>query len=304
MGTKDEDWVEHLFVASTHDYLMIFTRDGQCYWLKVWEIPQSGRHSRGKPIVNLLTMDGEEEIAAVVPVREFSEDRYLLFCTRRGKVKKTALSAYGNVRSVGLIAARVRDGDELIDVQITNGDNEVILATRKGQAIRFHEGDVRPMGRATEGVRGVDLAGGDYVVGMVVVQRDDATLLVVTEEGMGKRSQIDAYRLQGRGGKGVINVRTSQKTGEVVAIKSVVPTDQLMIITRNGVVNRQRVDEIRVIGRATQGVRLVNLDEGDEVVDVARIIPDDEENGEPVDEEAGADVESAGEAVSEEAAES
>ncbi|HSR42449.1 MAG TPA: DNA gyrase C-terminal beta-propeller domain-containing protein, partial [Longimicrobiales bacterium] len=304
MSTKDEDWVEHLFVASTHDYLMIFTRDGQCYWLKVWEIPQSGRHSRGKPIVNLLRMDGEEEIAAVVPVREFSEDRYLLFCSRNGKVKKTALSAYGNVRSVGLIAANLRDGDELIDVQITDGDNEVILATRNGQAIRFHESDVRPMGRATEGVRGVDLAPGDHVVGMVVVQRDDATLLVVTEEGMGKRSEIDAYRLQGRGGKGVINVRTSAKTGKVVTIKSVIPTDQLMFITRNGVVNRQRVDEIRVIGRATQGVRLVNLDEGDQVVDVARIIPEDEENGDDLSEEARVDAEGAEEAVSEEAAES
>ncbi len=275
MGTKEEDWVEHLFVASTHDYLMVFTRDGQCYWLKVWQIPDAQRQSRGKPIVNLLNIEAEREIAALVPVREFSDDRFLLFSTRAGKIKKTALSAYGNVRAVGLNAINIREGDELIDVQITDGLNHIILATRNGMAIRFKEQDTRSMGRAAEGVRGIRLREDDHVVGMVVIRREDATLLVVSEAGMGKRSAVDAYRLQRRGGRGVINLKTNEKTGKVVAIKSVVPEDQLMIITRNGVVNRQRVDEIRVIGRATQGVRLVNLDEGDQVMDVARIIPDD-----------------------------
>ena len=275
MGTKDEDWVEHLFVASAHEYLMIFTRSGQCHWLKVWQVPPSGRHSRGKPIVNLLNIDPSDEIASVVPVREFSDDRYLLFCTRGGKIKKTALSAYGNVRSVGLIGINVRKGDELIDVQVTGGEDEVILATRNGLAIRFRESDARVMGRVAEGVRGIRLAEGDRVVGMVVVARDEATLLVVSESGMGKRSKIDAYRLQARGGKGVINLKTTERTGKVVAIKSVVPGDQLMVITRNGIINRQRIDEIRVIGRATQGVRLVNLDENDSVMDVARVIPED-----------------------------
>jgi len=275
MGTKEEDWVEHLFVASTHDYLMVFTRDGQCYWLKVWQIPDAQRQSRGKPIVNLLNIEAEREIAALVPVREFSDDRFLLFSTRAGKIKKTALSAYGNVRAVGLNAINIREGDELIDVQITDGSNHIILATRNGMAIRFKEEDTRSMGRAAEGVRGIRLREDDHVVGMVVNRREDATLLVVSEAGMGKRSAVDAYRLQRRGGRGVINLKTNEKTGKVVAIKSVVPEDQLMIITRNGVVNRQRVDEIRVIGRATQGVRLVNLDEGDQVMDVARIIPDD-----------------------------
>ena len=275
MGTKEEDWVEHLFVASAHEYLMIFTRPGQCHWLKVWQVPASGRHSRGKPIVNLLNIDPSDEIASVVPVREFSDDRYLLFCTRGGKIKKTALSAYGNVRAVGLIGINVREGDELIDVQVTGGDEDVILATRNGLAIRFRESDAREMGRVTEGVRGIRLGEGDRVIGMVVVARDEATLLVVSEAGMGKRSEIDAYRLQGRGGKGVINLKTTERTGKVVAIKSVVPGDQLMLITRNGVINRQRVDEIRVIGRATQGVRLVNLDENDSVMDVARVIPED-----------------------------
>jgi DNA gyrase subunit A len=280
MGTKEEDWVEHLFVASTHDYLMIFTRDGKCHWLKVWQIPQGSRHSRGKPIVNLLDVEADAQIAAVVPVREFSEDRYLLFCTRNGKVKKTALSAYGNIRSVGLNAINIREGDRLIDVKITDGEDEIILATRKGKAIRFKESDCRAMGRATEGVRGIRLRKDDVVVGMVTV-REDSTLLVVTEMGMGKRSEVDEYRLQGRGGQGVINMKLSAKTGDVVAIKSVQPEDQLMLITRNGVVNRQRADEIRVIGRATQGVRLVSLDKGDRIMDVARVIPDEngDENG-------------------------
>jgi DNA gyrase subunit A len=283
MNTKDEDWVEHLFVASTHDYIMIFTRAGQCYWLKVWEIPVGGRTSRGKPIVNLLNLGSDEQIASVVPVREFSEDRCLLFCTRNGVVKKTELSAYGNVRSVGLNAINIREGDELIDVRITSGDDEIILASRNGMAIRFHETDVRTMGRATEGVRGLDLAKGDVVVGMVGV-RDDSTLLVVSENGMGKRTEVDEYRFQRRGGKGVINLRVSEKTGKVISIKSVRDEEQLMLITREGVVNRQSVSEIRVIGRATQGVRLMNLDEGDQVVDVAWvIIGDDEEEDEALE---------------------
>jgi DNA gyrase subunit A len=191
-------------------------------------------------------------------------------------VKKTALSAYGNIRSVGLNAINVREGDELIDVQITGGDGQIILATRNGLAIRFHESDCRPMGRATEGVRGIALRQGDVVVGMVVV-RPDSTLLVVTEGGMGKRSEVDEYRLQKRGGQGVINMKVNDKTGRVVSIKSVVPDEELMLITRNGVVNRQSVGAIRIIGRATQGVRLVSLDEADAIVDVARVIPEDDE---------------------------
>jgi DNA gyrase subunit A len=294
MGTKEEDWVEHLFVASTHDYLIIFTGRGQCYWLKVWEIPVGARNARGKPIVNLLNLPSDAQIAAVVPVRSFAEDKFLMFCTRLGVVKKTALSAYGNVRAVGLNAMNIREGDELIDVQITAGDEQIVLATHEGMAIRFNEKDARPMGRATEGVRGIDLSEGDVVVGMIVV-RPDSTVLVVSELGMGKRTDIEAYRLQRRGGKGVINLKATSRTGKVVAIRSVTEHEQLMVITRNGVVNRQRVDEIRVIGRATQGVKLVNLDENDAVVDVARVIADDDavdgvttlaENGAPEDVEA------------------
>ena len=276
MDTKEEDWVAHLFVASTHDYLMIFTRRGQCYWKKVWEIPVGGRTSRGKPIINLLNLGEDEQIAAVVPVREFRDDQYLLFGTLTGIVKKTELSAYGNVRNVGLNAINIREGDELIDVQVTSGGDEIVLASRGGMAIRFNEEDVRPMGRTAGGVRGLKLKGDDIVIGMVVV-RPDSRLLVVSENGLGKRTKVDEYRLQKRGGSGVINIKTSAKTGQVVAVKAVQDDEQLMVITRKGVVNRQNVAEISLIGRATQGVKLVNLDEGDTVVDVARVVVEEEE---------------------------
>lgn len=273
-GVADGDWVEHLFTASTHQYLMIFTRSGQCYWLKVWEIPEGSRQSRGKPLVNLVNMDSTDPVASVVPVREFADDRYLLFCTRHGVVKKTALSAYGNVRAVGLNAINIRAGDELIDVQIVEPGNEIILATQGGMAIRFKEEDARPIGRATEGVRGINLKTDDVVVGMVVANTDGA-LLVVTETGMGKRSPVSQYRLQTRGGLGVKNIQISDRTGKVVAIKSALPGEELMIITRKGVINRQKVDGIRIIGRATQGVGLIKLDKGDIVMDVARVEPDE-----------------------------
>ncbi|MDQ3523423.1 MAG: DNA gyrase subunit A [Gemmatimonadota bacterium] len=271
MGTKEEDWVQHLFLASTHDYLMFFTREGQCYWLKVHEIPVGARASRGKPVVNLLNMDNDERIAALVPVRVFSPDRYLIFATRKGTVKKTSLAAFGNPRAVGINAMNVLEGDELIDVQLSDGQHDVVLATHQGMAVRFRESDVREMGRATTGVRGIMLGEGDRVIGMVVLKQG-STLLVVTERGMGKRTGIEDYRLQRRGGKGVINVRTTDKTGKVVAIKEVLPGDELMVITREGVVNRQSVDGIRVIGRNTQGVRLINLGPRDMVMDVARVI--------------------------------
>ena len=278
METRAEDWVEHLFVASTHDYLMAFTNQGRCHWVKVWGIPHGGRYARGKPIVNFLDLAPGEEVASVQPVREFSGNRFVLFCTKNGVVKKTPLSAYGNVRAVGIWAIRFRDRDELIDVRITDGDNEVVLATRKGKAIRFHESDVRPMGRVAEGVIGISLDRDDEVVGMVVVSRPGETLLTATERGMGKRSEIGDYRLQQRGGKGVINISMSAKTGPVVAVRAVTDDDQLMVITRNGVVNRQRVSDMRVIGRATQGVILVSLDKGDELVDIARVVAEEEDD--------------------------
>ena len=272
---KEEDWVEHLFIASTHDYVMFFTQTGQVYWLKVYDIPQMGRAAKGKPIVNCIAIKPEERIASLVNVREFAEDKYLMFVTKLGTVKKTQLSAYGNVRSVGLNAINIEDGDELIDVQITDGSNDVILATKTGMSIRFHENDVREMGRATTGVKGIELEKKDAVIGMVIVRRE-ATLLVVSELGLGKRSELGDYRVQHRGGKGIITLKCTEKTGDVVALQEVIPGDQLMIITRHGVIIRSPVDEIRVIGRNTQGVKVINLDKGDVVQDVARVVEEDE----------------------------
>ncbi|MBI1723724.1 MAG: DNA gyrase subunit A [Gemmatimonadetes bacterium] len=284
MGTKEDDWVEHLFIASTHDYVMFFTQNGQVYWLKVYDIPQAGRAAKGKPIVNCIAIRPEERIAALVNVRAFADDRCLVFATRNGTVKKTVLSAYGNVRSTGINAINTEEGDELIDVQITDGTNDIVLATRHGMSIRFHEKDVREMGRATTGVKGIELDQGDAVIGMVVVRRE-ATLLVVAEHGLGKRSELADYRVQYRGGKGIITLRRTDKTGDVVALKEVIPDDELMVITRHGVIIRLPVNDIRVIGRNTQGVKIINLDEGDAVQDVARVVKEDEGGEEEAAEE-------------------
>jgi DNA gyrase subunit A len=275
MGTKEDDWVEHLFVASTHDYVLFFTENGQVYWLKVYDIPQGGRAARGKPIVNLIGIKPAERIAAFVTVREFDDAHYLMFATANGTVKKTVLAAYGNPRSTGINAINIEPGDQLIDAQITDGTNDVVLATRGGMSIRFNEKDVREMGRAATGVRGIELEQDDRVIGMVVIRRD-ATLLVVTENGMGKRSELSEYRVQHRGGKGIITVKVTDKTGAVVALKEVLPEDELMMISRHGVIIRVPVAGIRVIGRNTQGVKVMQLDEGDAVVDVARVVKEDD----------------------------
>ena len=275
---KDEDFIEHLFIASTHDYILFFTDDGRCYWLKVHEIPQAGRAAKGKAVVNLINVSADTKISAMVPVREFSESQYLLFATRQGTVKKTALSQYANPRTTGIKAIKVEPDDQLIDVQVTSGNNDIVLATQHGLSIRFHEQDVREMGRDTTGVKGVELREGDIVKGMVVIKRE-ATLLVVTEKGMGKCSPIDEYRVQKRGGKGIITLNRTDKTGDVVALKEVLPDDELMLITKHGVVIRMPVKGIRVSGRNTQGVKLVNLDEGDRVCDVARVVIEDDEQG-------------------------
>jgi DNA gyrase subunit A len=272
---KDEDFIEHLFVASTHEYILFFTDDGRCFWLKVHEIPQAGRAAKGKPVVNMINVTPDTRISAVVPVREFREDAYLLFATRDGTVKKTRLSEYSNPRASGIKAIKIDKDDELIDVQITTGTNDIVLATRHGLSIRFHEQDVRDMGRDTTGVKGIELMDGDEVVGMVVIKRE-ANLLVVTSKGMGKCSPIDEYRVQKRGGKGIITLARTEKTGDAVTIKEVLPGDELMLITKHGVVIRMPVKGIRVSGRNTQGVRLVNLDNGDLVIDVARVVPDDD----------------------------
>jgi DNA gyrase subunit A len=276
MGTKEDDWVEHLFVASTHDYVLFFTADGRVYWLKVYDIPQAGRAARGRPIVNLIGIRSDERIAGFQAVRGFSDSENLVFATRNGIVKKTVLSAYGNPRSTGINAINIEENDELIDVLVTDGSNDIVLATKNGMSIRFNEKDVREMGRTAGGVRGVQLEGDDRVIGMVVLRRD-ATLLVVSEKGMGKRSKVSDYRVQRRGGKGIITLKLTEKTGSIVALKEVLPEDELMMITRHGVIIRVPVDGIRVIGRNTQGVKVMNLDAGDTVVDVARVVNEDAE---------------------------
>jgi DNA gyrase subunit A len=272
---KADDWVEHLFIASTHDYLLFFSNKGQVYWLKVHEIPQAGRAARGKPVINCIAIKPDEQIAALVPVREFTDDKCLIFATRQGTVKKTVLSAYGNVRSTGICGINIESGDELIDVQVCDTNSDIVLATRDGMSIRFHQGDVRDMGRATTGVKGIELEKDDEVIGMVVVRRD-ATLLVVSEKGYGKRSELADYRVQKRGGKGIITLKKTEKTGSIVALKEVIPEDELMMITRQGVIIRLPVEGIRVIGRNTQGVKVMNLDPGDAVVDVARVVKEEE----------------------------
>jgi DNA gyrase subunit A len=280
-GLKDEDFVEHLFIASTHDYILFFTSDGRCFWLKVHEIPLAGRAAKGKPVVNLINVTVDTTVRAMVPVREFSDKQYLLFATQLGTVKKSALTEYSNPRSTGIKAIKIEKGDQLIDVQITEGNNDIVLATKYGLSIRFSETDVREMGRDTTGVKGVDLSEGDQVKGMVVIKRD-ATLLVVTARGMGKCSPIEEYRVQKRGGKGILTLNRTEKTGEVVALKEVLPDDELMLITKQGIVIRMPVKGIRVSGRNTQGVKLVHLDEGDIVCDVARVVIEDDEGGEDV----------------------
>ncbi|TMA67456.1 MAG: DNA gyrase subunit A [Deltaproteobacteria bacterium] len=275
--TREEDFVEHLFVASTHSYILIFTTRGKVFWLKVHEVPQAGRAARGRSITNLLSLGAEEKLSAFLPVREFREGCYLLFATRRGLVKKTDLMSYASPRPSGIIAIALEDADEVIGVRLTDGAGEAILSTRDGQAIRFKESDVRPMGRDTYGVRGMRLDEGDEVVALDLVE-PGATLLAVSENGFGKRTEMDEYRLTRRGGKGIITMRTTDKTGRVEGVRMVTDDDQIMLVTSGGKVIRLRVNEIRVIGRNTQGVRLIGLDEGEHVASVARLAEREDES--------------------------
>jgi DNA gyrase subunit A len=284
--TKEEDWIEHLFVAKMHSYLLFLTARGRCYWLKVHEIEQAGRAAKGRPVVNLIEMDREDRVQAVVPVREFDEQHFLVMATRRGLIKKTVLSAYGNPRRAGINAILLEDGDELIEALITDGTQDLVLAKRLGKAIRFHEGEARPMGRTTYGVKATTLEEGDTVVSLVAVKRE-GTVLAVTENGYGKRSPISEYRVSHRGGIGVITIKTTERNGNVVAVKEVVDGEELMLMTRSGQVIRMPVSGISVIGRNTQGVRLVSLEGGDQVTDVARVISEDTEATGAEDGEAG-----------------
>jgi len=299
MITRDEDFVEHLFIASTHSYILFLTDRGQCYWLKVHEIPEGGRMARGRSVANLLQMGREETIAAIVPVKEFDEAHFLLMATQQGLVKKTVLSAYGRPRRDGIAAVDIVSGDRLIEAKLTDGTQDVILATEHGQSIRFRESDVRAMGRATRGVTGISLREGDEVVSMVVVRRQ-GTLIMVCRNGYGKRTPVQDYPVIRRGGKGVIGIKTTERNGKLIAAKEVVDNDELMIISQRGILIRLPIRDVSVIGRNTQGVRLIHLDPEDLVVDVTYIMTDGAQERE-LEEEAEEAVEET-EVVSDESA--
>jgi DNA gyrase subunit A len=281
-GTKEDDFIEHMFIASTHQYILFFTDKGKVYWLKVHEIPEGGRAARGRSILNLLQKDKDEMITAFVAVKEFSDDKYLIMATELGTVKKTVLSAYGNVRKGGINAINLKKNDRLIEVKMTDGTNDIMIGTRNGFAVRFNEKDARDMGRTATGVRGVRLGKGDKVVGLLVIKRQGMSVLVVTEKGFGKRSDINDYRITHRGGKGVITVKTSDKIGKMIAMMEVNDNDELVIISTKGMVIRQSMKDIRVMGRATQGVRVIRLKDGDSIADIAKVVP--EEEGEAIEE--------------------
>jgi DNA gyrase subunit A len=264
MRTREEDFVEHMFVASTHSYLLVFTSQGKVHWLKVYEIPDVGTAGKGKAINNLVNLAPGESMRTVLPVTEFAEDRFVMFATRRGVVKKTRLDAFSNPMARGIMAISIDEGDELIAVELTSGKDQIFLGTHEGQSIRFHEEDVRDTGRQARGVKGIELAKKDYLVGMTV-GGDEGLILSVTENGFGKRTSISEYRAQSRGGKGVINVKTTAKNGRVVAIMKVDDESELIVITAQGKVIRLEAAQIRAAGRSTQGVKLIDLEEDDKV---------------------------------------
>jgi DNA gyrase subunit A len=269
--TKEDDFIEHMFIASTHNYILLFTDEGRCYWLKVFEIPEAGRTARGKPIVNLVKKQQDENIKAFVPVQEFDDKHFIAMVTEQGMIKKTALSEYGNVRRTGIAAITLQKNDSVKDVKLTDGTQDILIGTNNGMAIRFHEDEARSVGRTALGVRATKLNKGDKVIGAIAVKHRTTTVLVAAENGFGKRSELDEYRVSHRGGKGVITLRVTDKTGKMVAIREVLDNDDIVIVTAQGVVIRQPAKEIRIAGRNTQGVRLIRLESGDKVSAVAAV---------------------------------
>ncbi len=275
LSTREEDFVKNLFVTSTHHYIMFFSNKGKVYRLKAYEIPEAGRQAKGTAIVNLLQLDGNEKVTTVIPIQEYKEGQYLIMATRNGLVKKTDIMEYENIRKGGLAAVSLRDNDELIDVKLTDGNQDIMLSTVNGMAIRFNETDARPIGRVSQGVKGIELDEDDYVIGMEVCT-ENTTLLVVTENGFGKRTELDEYKVQSRGGKGVLTYRITAKTGKSVGMMLVSEDDDIMLISSDGTIIRMKVNEISILGRATQGVTLMRMAEGINVVSMARMI--NEEN--------------------------
>jgi len=289
MKTKEEDFVEQLFIASTKDYLLCFTDAGRMYWVKVYELPEGSRTTRGKAVVNLVNVSMDEKITTILPVKEFSEDTFLFMATRNGVVKKTPLVEYSNVRAGGIIAVKLDEGDKLIGVALTDGSKDVFLASSNGKAIRFNEEDVRSMGRVTRGVRGMNLNDDDHVIGMEIVdnQAVGSTIFTVCENGYGKRTDLDEYKDQSRGGKGIITIKTTERNGQVVNVMQVTDENDLMVITDSGKILRVPVSGFSVIGRNTQGVRLITTEEKEKVVAVARLAEKEEDDKSETPEEDG-----------------
>ena len=285
--TRNEDFVEHIYPATMHNTMLFFTQKGKCYWLKVYEIPEGSKNSKGRAIQNLLNIEADDAVTAYLRVKnlndtDFINSHYVFFCTRQGVIKKTLLEQYSRPRQNGVIAITIREDDRVIAVRMTNGDNEIILANRNGRAIRFHESAVRVMGRTATGVRGMTLDedGQDEVVGMVCIKDPETeTIMVVSEQGYGKRSDLEDYRKTNRGGKGVKTINITEKTGKLVAIKSVTDDNDLMIINKSGITIRLKVADVRIMGRATQGVRLINLEKrNDEIASVCKVTSENEDD--------------------------
>ena len=306
-ATREEDFVEHIFIASTHNYILYFTEQGKCYWMKVYEIPEGTKTSKGRAIQNLISLPADDKVKAFINVHNLHEEEYInnnfiVMCTKNGTIKKTALEAYSRPRLTGINAITIEEGDQLLEVRLTNGKNEIMVATKKGKVVRFNEETVRAVGRNSIGVRGVTLDGADdNVIGMVCINDPlKETVLVVSEKGYGKRSDIEEYRKTNRGGKGVKTINITDKTGNLIAIKVVDDNDDLMIINKSGITIRMNVDELRVMGRATQGVRLIKLDDDDEIASVAKVEVDDEKKDELPGEETQPGTDSAPEASADE----
>ena len=282
--TKDDDFVEHLFIASTHDMMLFFTDQGKCYWLKVHQIPQALRTSQGRAIINLIGCDPGDQVQAFLPVNNFDENQFIIMATKKGIINRTALSLYSKPRKGGVYAMEIKEGDQLIQAKISTGEDTIIMATKEGKSIRFEEGQVRPTGRRTKGVRGIRLGTSDEVIGMLIAKRE-GSVLVASENGYGKRSHLDQYRIQSRGGKGVYTMKKTHKTGQLISILEAVDEDDLMIITNQGVMIRQPVSNIRVIGRNTQGVRLLRLDDDAKISSVTKVIKDQDDNEDDIEEQ-------------------
>ena len=283
-NSRDEDFIEHLLIASNHNYMLFFTESGQCFWLRVFEIPEGSRTSKGRAIQNIINIPKEEKIKAYIKIinlkdKDYLENNYIIMCTRKGTIKKTSLEAYSRPRANGINAININDGDSLLEANLTSGSSEIVMALKSGRAIRFNEATVRPMGRTATGVRGISLdSDNDEVVGMIAIDNPETTVLVVSEKGYGKRTDIDDYRVTNRGGKGVKTLNITEKTGNLVAIKGVTDNEDLMIINKSGIIIRMAISELRTMGRATQGVRLITLKGNDEIASVAKIEHDDEED--------------------------